>query len=210
MTRIGGARKAVLLVAFAGVVNAIPAADCTGIAPVRNTTPTGVAVATGLSGRPLLVTAPPGDRGRIFIVEQDGFVRIKKRGDPPNQVTTFLDISGVVQATHTSALDEMGLLGLAFDPNYASNGFFYVNYTEGPLMGPWFTVVARYSVSSADPDAADPDSEVRLLRFAQPQANHNGGQLQFGPGGALFVIGSLLTVRLPTPPASRGRLSDIT
>jgi glucose/arabinose dehydrogenase len=193
MTRPVGSRRAgpgglgILPLILAGSITMARAADCTGIAPVPNTSLKGVAVASGLPGRPLYVTAPPGDRDRIFIVEQDGFIRIKKRGHPPDQISTFLDISTVVQATRTSALDEMGLLGMAFDPGYAANGFLYVDYTEGPLNGPWFTVVARYSVSSNDPDAADPGSELRILRFAQPQANHNGGQVQFGPDGYLYV-----------------------
>lgn len=193
MTRAGRTRRAgrpgrgILPLALAGCITVARAADCTGVAPVSNTSLTAVAVATGLTGRPLYVTAPPGDRDRIFIVEQDGFIQIKRRGDPPDRIATFLDISTVVQATRTSALNEMGLLGLAFDPDYATNGFLYVDYTEGPLNGPWFTVVARYSVPAGVPDAADPDSEVRLLRFAQPQANHNGGQVQFGPDGHLYV-----------------------
>ena len=158
-------------------------ADCTGVNPVSNTTLKTVAVATGMTGRPLYVTAPAGDNNRIFIVEQDGFIWIKKRGDSTSTRSEFLDISGTVQ----SGFDEMGLLGLAFDPNYSSNGFFYVNYTEGPIGGPWFTVVARYSVMPGLPDEADPGSEVRLLRFSQPQSNHNGGQLQFGPDRFLYV-----------------------
>ena len=174
-------------VTLLGLFAPVRAVDCTGVAPVSNTSLTAVPVVTGLPGRPLFVTAPPNDTTRIFVVEQDGFIRIKKRGDPPDRFGTFLDISTVVQATHTPSLNEMGLLGLAFDPDYAANGFFYVDYTEGPLSGPWSTVVARYSVMAGDPDAADPDSEVRLLRFAQPQANHNGGQVQFGPDGHLYV-----------------------
>jgi hypothetical protein len=159
--------------------------DCAGVAPVSNTALKTVPVATGLTGRPLYVTAPPGDVGRIFVLEQSGLVRIKKRGDPPAAISTFLDIRDRVQAS--TSLNEMGLLGLAFDPDYASNGLFYVNYTEGPVPGPWFTVVARYSVSAGDPDVADPDSEERLLRFGQPQTNHNGGQVLFGPDGYLYV-----------------------
>ncbi len=161
------------------------AIDCTGVAPAASTTLETVAVVTGLAGRPLYVGSPPGDVNRLFVVEQDGFIRIKKRGDPPGQLTTFLDISARVQAA--PAYDEMGLLGLAFDPDYATNGLFYVNYTEGPLPGPWFTVVARYAVSASNADAADPQSEQRLLRFQQPETNHNGGQLQFGRDGYLYI-----------------------
>ncbi|HKY31209.1 MAG TPA: PQQ-dependent sugar dehydrogenase [Candidatus Polarisedimenticolia bacterium] len=159
--------------------------DCAGIAPVGSTQLRAVPVATGLAGRPLFVASPPGDRDRLFIVMQSGTIRIKHRGDPASATTLFLDITSKVQASTT--LNEMGLLGLAFDPQFAANGRFYVNYTEGLLGGPWFTVVARYTVSAGDPDVADPGSEVRLLRFSQPQSNHNGGQLQFGLDGYLYI-----------------------
>jgi glucose/arabinose dehydrogenase len=159
------------------------AATCDGVAPVAGTDLTGFAVVTGLAGRPLLVTAPPGDVDRIFIVEQNGPIRIHRHGDPPGVTSLFLDLTTRVLSTY----NEMGLLGLAFDPDYAQNGFFYVNYTEGPLLGPWYTVVARYARSAADPDTADPASEVRIMRFQQPQVNHNGGQILFGPDGYLYV-----------------------
>jgi glucose/arabinose dehydrogenase len=187
-----GARRVLRPVAVAigvalwvsGVPTAQGAFDCTGVTTSANTALAGVPVVTGLPGRPLLVTSPPGDTGRLFIVEQSGVIILKKRGDPPDTFSSFLDISAKVQASLTN--NEMGLLGLAFDPDYGTNGAFYVNYAEGPLNGPWFTVVARYLVSG-DPDAADPNSEQRLLRFAQPQNNHNGGQLQFGPDGYLYI-----------------------
>jgi len=143
-----------------------------------------VPVVTGLTGRPLLVTAPQDDRDRIFILEQSGFIRLHHRGDPSDVNELFLDISGKVQAA--AANNEMGLLGLAFDPDYAQNGFFYVNYSEGPLNGPWFTVIARYQVSG-DPDVADPDSEERLLRLPDNQSNHNGGMMLFGPDRMLYI-----------------------
>src|SRR6266446_8365850 len=79
----------------------LPAAafDCTGVTPASNTSLTGVPVVTGLTGRPLFVASPPGDTGRLFVVEENGFVRIKKRGDPPGTFSTFLDISARVQAS---------------------------------------------------------------------------------------------------------------
>jgi glucose/arabinose dehydrogenase len=158
------------------------AATCDGIAPVAGTTLSAFPVVTGLNGTPLLVTAPPGDLDRIFVVEQAGVIRYHLRGDPTSVTSVFLDISARVQLG-----GEMGLLGLAFDPDYEQNGYFYVNYTEGPSGGPWFTVVARYSRSGVDPFAADPTSELRILRFAQPEENHNGGQVMFGPDGFLYV-----------------------
>jgi glucose/arabinose dehydrogenase len=79
---------------------------------------------------------------------------------------------------------EEGLLGLAFDPNYATNGFFYVNYIENSQYD---TVIARYRVSSGNPNQADPNSETVLLRIDQPQGNHNGGGLAFGPDRMLYI-----------------------
>ena len=159
------------------------AADCTGVTPTSSTTFTAVPVVTGLIDRPLYVTSPPGDVDRLFILEQDGLIRFHRSGDPTGTNTLFMDIVSKVQ----SGPNEMGLLGLVFDPDFATNGLFYVNYTEGLLGGPWFTVVASYTLMPGDPDHGDPDSEVRLLRFSQPQNNHNGGQLMFGPDGFLYV-----------------------
>jgi glucose/arabinose dehydrogenase len=82
-----------------------------------------------------------------------------------------------------SCCGEQGLLGLAFHPDYATNGFFYVDYTN--VAGD--TVVARYEVSATDPNVADPDSAQTVLTQDQPAANHNGGQLAFGPDGYLYI-----------------------
>ncbi len=135
-----------------------------------------VEVATGLS-RPLYVTAPPGDP-RLFVVEQDGRIRIF--GGPsgnPFGGETFLDLSGRV-----SGGNEQGLLGLAFHPDYSSNGRFFVNYTD--LAGT--TRVERFQVGS-DPNVADPSSGEPILSINQPFANHNGGHLVFGSDGMLYV-----------------------
>jgi glucose/arabinose dehydrogenase len=78
------------------------------------------------------------------------------------------------------------LLGLVFHLKYAENGFFYVDYTER-ANNTLYTVIARYSASASDPNLADPSSEVRLLHIEQPYQNHNGGQLQFGPDGYLYI-----------------------
>ncbi|KAA3642971.1 MAG: glucose dehydrogenase [Chloroflexi bacterium] len=120
----------------------------------------------------------PGDgSGRIFIVEQVGRINIIQFGEKLN--TPFLDITGRVN----DGGFEQGLLGLAFHPNYADNGYFYVNYTDA--RGD--TVIARFSASDADPNQADPDSELQLLNIEQPFANHNGGGLDFGPDGYLYI-----------------------
>lgn len=114
--------------------------------------------------------------GRLFIVEKVGRIRVVRDG--ALMEFAFLDITDRVGASAS----EQGLLGLAFHPDYHSNGSLFVNYTnrEGN------TVVARFSVSS-DSARADPSSELILLTVAQPAGNHNGGHLAFGPEGYLYV-----------------------
>jgi hypothetical protein len=113
---------------------------------------------------------------RLFITEQAGRIVIFEgtRVLP----TPFLDIRPLVRSG-----DEQGMLGLAFHPRYLQNGFFYVNYTN--TAGD--TVIARYSVSTTNPNIANPASAVVLLRIDQPFPNHNGGQLKFGPDGYLYI-----------------------
>ena len=131
-------------------------------------------VVTGLE-LPLFLTAPTNDQ-RLFVVEKTGRIRIVKDG--ALLPTPFLDLSGSV-----SDGGEQGLLSMAFHPNYASNGFFYVDYTD--RSGD--THVARYSVSTADPDVANPASAKPILFVDQPFDNHNGGLLVFGGDGKLYV-----------------------
>jgi glucose/arabinose dehydrogenase len=137
-------------------------------------------VASGLA-YPVDITAPKGDRGRLFIVEKTGYLRIVTivGGVYTLLPTPFLNIDSLVGSSGS----EQGLLGLAFHPNYASNGYFYVNYTDNAGD----TVVARYRVSSGDPNLADPASAQILLTIDQPYSNHNGGQIQFGPDGYLYI-----------------------
>lgn len=136
-----------------------------------------VRVANGLAS-PVYLTSPPGDLTRQFIVEQAGRIRIIKNGTL--LATPFLNITGIVRSTG----DEQGLLSVAFHPDYENNGFFYVCYTGNSGVGD--TVVARYTVSG-DPDVASPGSALIIDTVAQPQSNHNGGQLQFGPDGMLYL-----------------------
>src|SRR5262245_41990073 len=159
------------------------AADCVGVSPVSGTELTSIVVAANVDGGPLEVASPPGDLDRLFIMSQSGLLWIKHRGDPPASLAVFLDIRSKVQSMH----NEMGLLGIAFDPGYAINGRFYISYTEGPFEGPIFRVVARYTVTPGNPDLADPNSEQRLLRLLQPEPNHVGGQILFGADGFLYV-----------------------
>ncbi len=114
--------------------------------------------------------------GRLFIVEQPGVIRIFEGGgllaDP------FLDIRDRV----VDSGNEQGLLGLAFHPDHAANGWFYVNYTGAGGA----TFISRFSLAG-DPNRADPGSEKVILNFSQPFANHNGGDLAFGPDGTLYI-----------------------
>lgn len=113
---------------------------------------------------------------RLFIIEKAGRIRILQ--DVELVDFPFLDISDRIG----SQGNEQGLLGLAFHPRYAENGLFFVNYTDKGGD----TVIARYQVT-ADPNSADPNSEVVLLRAKQPFSNHNGGALAFGPDGYLYA-----------------------
>ena len=130
-------------------------------------------VASGLQS-PVAI-AHAGDT-RLFIVEQPGRIMIWNGSSV--LPAPFLDLRAQI-----SAGGERGLLGLAFHPRYAENGFFFVNYTD--LSGD--TVVARYTRSAADPNRADPATARVLLHIDQPFGNHNGGQLAFGPDGYLYI-----------------------
>ena len=116
--------------------------------------------------------------GRLFLVQQSGQIKIY---DGTHVLSTpFLDLSSIVTFG-----GEQGLLGLAFHPNYSTNGLFFVNYiNRSGMVGD--TVIARYHVS-ADPNVADPASATILLTVSQPFANHNGGQIRFGPDGFLYI-----------------------
>ncbi len=115
---------------------------------------------------------------RLFIVEKRGVIHILD-ADGQRLPQPFLDIDDRVR----SAESERGLLGLAFHPNYAENGFFYVNYTDNSGN----TQISRFKVSESDPNIADPNSELKILSVDQPFSNHNGGDLAFGPNGYLYI-----------------------
>jgi glucose/arabinose dehydrogenase len=125
---------------------------------------------------PLDVTHAGDGTGRIFVVEQAGRIRIVKDGSLVER--PFLDIRERIASG-----GERGLLGLAFHPDYPTDPRFFVDYTD--LNGD--TVIAGFRVSGSDPDAADPTSEANLLHIDQPFANHNGGAVEFGPDGMLYI-----------------------
>ncbi len=135
-----------------------------------------VPVASGLS-TPVVVTNAGDGSNRLFIVEKAGRIRIVEDGTL--LATPFIDIDSIVN----SGSNEQGLLGLAFHPNYEGNGYFYVNYTDSSGD----TVVSRFSVTGGNPNVADPGSEFEFLSIVQPYTNHNGGQIEFGPDGYLYI-----------------------
>jgi glucose/arabinose dehydrogenase len=142
-------------------------------------------VASGLT-EPVFVTNAGDGSNRLFIVQQTGQVVIFKNGSLlPAQ---FLDISASV-SNFTNAGSEQGLLSLAFDPNFAGNGFFYVTYTTDN-NDPTFiysTTLARYQVANGNPDLADASSGTVLLSIPKKYSNHNGGMIAFGPDGYLYM-----------------------
>ena len=132
-----------------------------------------VEVAGGLSF-PVYVTHAPGDYARIFVLTKAGRIYVVKAGQ--RLAEPFLDIDDL-----SSAINERGLLGMAFHPDYPAVNAFFINYTDNNGD----TVIARYAVSQ-DPDIADPDGDA-ILMISQPAANHNGGWLEFGPDGYLYI-----------------------
>lgn len=117
---------------------------------------------------------------RLFVVEQAGIISVFENDESTPAKSTFLDIRNQVKDSG----NEEGLLGLAFHPNYNTNGYLFVNYTAS---NPDRTVISRFEVSSADPNVANAGSEFVILEYAQPFSNHNGGQLTFGPDGFLYI-----------------------
>jgi glucose/arabinose dehydrogenase len=132
-------------------------------------------VASGLAS-PLYLTAPPGSHGRLFIVEKGGRILIDDHGHIRSR--PFLNISRLV-----SSGSEQGLLSMAFDPQYRTNHLFYVSYTNRDGN----SRIVRYTRSARSVNFANPNSGRTLLGVHQPFANHNGGDIAFGPEGRLYV-----------------------
>jgi glucose/arabinose dehydrogenase len=120
------------------------------------------------------------DDGKLFLVLQPGKVMVFDDDEDAGEAATFLDIRERVNDSG----NEEGLLSIAFPPDYGESGHFYVYYSAS---SPRRSVVSRFSVDESGPKAADPASEVIVLEVAQPFANHNGGQLAFGPDGFLYI-----------------------
>lgn len=137
-----------------------------------------VQVADGLID-PVNVASPDDGSGRLFVAERHGVVRIVQDGQVLEE--PFLDLSDQTLA----AFLEQGLYDVAFHPDYANNGRFYVHFAE--LLRNGDSMIVEYQVSEQDPNKADPQSARVIMQIDQPWANHNGGELAFGPDGYLYI-----------------------
>ncbi len=167
-TRLGLAAAPILLVA--GLFN--------GMSARAATLPTGFAetrIATGLSSPTAMAFAPD---GRLFVTQQGGALRVIKNGALLSQ--PFMTLS-------VNSSGERGLLGIAFDPDFASNGFLYVYYTTS--ASPVHNRLSRFTASAANPDVVAAGSEVQLLNLPNLSSatNHNGGAIHFGTDGKLYI-----------------------
>ena len=117
---------------------------------------------------------------KVYVVEQRGVIQVFENDASTSSANVFLDI----QSRVNDGGNEEGLLGLAFHPDFESNGYFYVYHSAA---NPRRSKVARYQVDSSNPAVADPSSEFILMEFEQPFGNHNGGQISFGPDGYLYI-----------------------
>jgi len=160
--------------------------------PTPTLTPTGTPVPTEVSlgpghwepvvtglGQPTVLADPGDGSGRLFVGVRLGLIRVIRDG--ALLPAPFLDLRDRVLQEFESL--EQGLLGLVFHPQFAENGYFYVNYIDPDGN----TVLSRFSISADDPNRADPDSEHRLLGILQPDAIHNAGHIVFGPDGYLYI-----------------------
>ncbi len=134
--------------------------------------------------RILELTYAKGDNKRLFAMDQRGMIFVFENRPDVEQASLFLDIQDKCSRWWDPGANEQGLLGLAFSPKYSQNGEFYVSYTKRDNDA---TIVSRFRATKADPNKADAASEEILMEIPQPFKNHNGGAIEFGPDGYLYV-----------------------
>ncbi len=166
-------RRSFVLISMAWIM-IVASIGCSGASEKAPASAVLKTIATGLDF-PLYLISAPHDNSRLFVVEKGGVIRIIKNGTLLK--SPFLDIRNLV-----SRGSEQGLLGFAFDPDYVKNGRFYVSYTDTAGN----SSIVRYLVSG-NPDIARPAADRFLLKIDQPYANHNGGEIAFGPDGHLYI-----------------------
>lgn len=130
--------------------------------------------------QPIYLTHSGDGTNRIFVVQQRGLIRVFPNDSLTSSIQTFLDLTNKVSQSGS----ERGLLGLAFHPNYASNRYFYVNYTR---QSDGATIISRFTTQAGNPNKADSLSELILMTISQPYSNHNGGMVMFGMDGYLYI-----------------------
>lgn len=121
---------------------------------------------------------------RLFMTEREGYIHIAENNFVYEE--PFLDIRELVAVDDSFPTSEQGLLSLAFHPDYAQNGYFFISYVED-IGSNGRSVIARFQVSAEDPYKADPESFLRILTVSQPTKSHNGGNIVFGPDGYLYL-----------------------
>jgi uncharacterized repeat protein (TIGR03806 family) len=145
---------------------------------------------------PTCIATPPGETDRIFVCQKGGLLRVVPSVTSASPTTiTFLDLPAMLAPRNErlSTNSEQGLLGIAFHPDYANNGYFYIFYSadkvanDGNNTAPVYERLSRFTVMAGNPNAADPASELVLIEQFDEAGNHNGGDLHFGPDGYLYV-----------------------
>lgn len=135
--------------------------------------------------KPVFLTHSNDGTNRIIVVEQRGVIKVFENDSSVSSTEVFLDIRDRVNDSDGT---EMGLLGLAFHPDFVNNGYFYVNYTTG-RGSQRRTIISRFSLMSNNPNSGDASSEFIIMEIIQPYTNHNGGMIQFGPKDGFLYIG---------------------
>jgi len=133
--------------------------------------------------RPIVVTHAGDGSNRVFVAEQEGIIKVLKNDQDAEEASVFLDIDA--RCKYADNQNEEGLLGFAFHPKFKENGEFFVYYTSTEVD--LLSIVSRFRVSKDNSNTADAASEEEILRIPQPYWNHNGGTLEFGPDGFLYI-----------------------